>query len=212
MKKEKVSFVTVGKLLQELKEYEDQYWDLCIACRISDDEEDSILCIAGSELDDEGDLCLHLAERDFFDEDDGYYDVADLIAVLHNRARDSKVYLAGCGLLLSFDLNGDGTIFDGVNEDDDTIGCGLSAFGEYEETLEEEPALVRKRDGLGEDIALVILTLLGLSALAYNVYGLVTRSGSALWEHVIWIAAGAVVVLVCGLTLFNSMETKKTIQ
>ena len=211
MKKGNVSCVTVGKLRQELKEYEDQYWDLCIACRISDDEEDTIFCIAGSELDDEGDLCLHLAERDFFDEDDGYYDVADLIAVLHNRARDSKVYLAGCGLLLSFDLNGDGTIFDGVNKDDDTFGCCLTAFGEYEEVHAEEPALVRKRDGLGEDIALVILTLLGLFALAYNLYGLVTRSGSALWEHVLWIAAGAVVVLVCGLTLLNSIDIKKAI-
>ena len=204
MRKDNSRFVTVDKLLRDMYDYEEKNWDLCVACEISDDEEGVILGVIGVELDSDDDLCLHIEERDGFEEDDGYYSVADLISVLNGCNKTKKVYLAGHGILLSFDLNANGAPKSGINEDNDSLSYDISALGENEVIAENKSVSKPRWNNLGEDIALAVLALFGLTALGYNLHGLITKTGTALWEQILWIAASAIVVAVCGLTLYYS--------
>jgi len=128
-----VKLITVGQLLEELAEFEEDYSDWDVACWTPDGQP----CFPTSvELDEDGDLCIALKQ------DDGVnYNVSMLVEELDEYDDDTQVYVAARGLYLSIDVNKDGTIFeeDCVEESDiDIIACHGTAFGEYEDDWEED--------------------------------------------------------------------------
>lgn len=187
---------TVGKLLKDLKRYEKKHWSYCVVAWSADGRTFGVL---GTREDEDGDIQIMVEEIEEILE--GILPVTDVIASLENTGKEKRVYLAGDGLY--FAIDSDGSIFT-KGEDDDVIGCYVTVLGKYEEEPAEESVL-RKKCNNGEVIALAVLTLLGLAGLVNNIYGLVTKTGSALWEYILWIVASSIVVAVCGLTLYYSI-------
>ena len=186
---------TVGNLLKDLKRYEKKHWSDCVVAWTADGRTFGVL---GTREDEDGDIQIMVEEIEEILE--GILPVTDVIASLENTGKEKRVYLAGDGLY--FAIDSDGSIFTKC-EDDDVIGCYVTVLGKYEEEPAEESVL-RKKCNNGEVIALAVLTLLGLAGLVNNIYGLVIKSGSALWEYILWIVTSSIVVAVCGLALYYS--------
>jgi len=216
MKKiDNIKLITVGDLLKELKKYEKKHWDWNV--EISTDkpigEDDDLPCIIiGMGLDEDGDLRIEIEEEWA---DGGDYYVAEFLEHLRDFDHATRVYLAGGGLLFSIDNRGG--IF-AATEDDDTLICDASVFGEYQ----EEPTLrisesdindrvdtVRKINSSDRKgtIALVSLTAVILFGLCYNVYALIAHSTRhAVWENIGGVVLCVVLLIVCGGTLFYSKD------
>ena len=123
---ETIKFVTVGKLLQELEGYDEESREYSVAVWIPDDDE-SYFCVVSMALDDDGDLCIDLEDMSW---SEGYFNVQELIDELEGYDKNTKVYLAGCGLYLSFEQ--EGGIFCEPSDDDGIVGGYATVFGHYE--------------------------------------------------------------------------------
>ena len=131
MKKTKnTKLITVGELVKELKRYEKKHWDWNVeitAEGVEGEVENPTCIITGMGLDEDGDLRIEIEEEWA---GGGDYYVAELLAHLRGFDAGTRVYLAGGGMLFSIDNRGG--IFAKTDEDDDTLSCSATAFGEYE--------------------------------------------------------------------------------
>lgn len=119
--------MTVGQLVEDLAEFEEEYSDWDVVCWTPDGEP---CYINDAKPDEDGDLCLSLDE-DYSDT----YDVTSLIEVLGEYGDDTSVYVAARGLYLNIEEKADSTVFgedcDEVS-DIDIVACQGSIFGKYE--------------------------------------------------------------------------------
>ena len=145
-----IKLTTVDRLVKELTKFKKK-WDYSVTVWIPDG---STLCIVGMELDEDGDLRIELEER--LEEEEGFFSVDDTLESLKKFDKDAKVYLAGCGLYLNIDLNGNGSIFM-ENEDDDVVGCHACAFGQYKMEKPQEFLTEAERRELAEKAAKIVL-------------------------------------------------------
>ena len=205
----KTEHITVEKLVQDLKSFGKKYWHYDVACWAPDD---SCLCVVGKRLDQNGDLCIELDEM--YD-DGGRFTVDDLLTALSGYEPDTKVYLAGCGLYLNFDVNPDGSIFEEA-DDDDIIGCHATVFGRYKEehhgflTEAEKRAIAAKAAREQHEnhilgIVLMVMAVLLAAWLIYNGYALIAHAhaGESIWMNVVWIVVSAVLIGIDVMTLVS---------
>lgn len=125
--------MTVGQLVEDLAEFEEEYSDWDVVCWTPDGEP---CYINDAEPDEDGDLCLSLNE-----DGDETYDVATLIEVLGKYGEDTPVYVAARGFYLNIEAKADSTVFkedcDEVS-DIDIVACRGSVFGEYEDECDDD--------------------------------------------------------------------------
>ena len=129
-KTDNTKLITVGELVKELAGYEKKHWDWNVeitAEGVEGEEEDPTCIITGMGLDEDGDLRIEIEEEWA---GGGDYYVGELLEQLRDFDASTRVYLAGGGLLFSIDSQGG--IFAKIDEDDDTLSCYATAFGEYE--------------------------------------------------------------------------------
>lgn len=210
------NLITVGELVKELEGYEKEHWDWNVEISTDEplgEEEDRPCIIIGMGLDEDGDLRIDI-------EDEwaggGDYYVGELLEQLRDFDAGTRVYLAGGGLLFSIDSQGG--IFAETDEDDDTLSCCATAFGEYEEETSgwltesekrklAEEARKEKRTGRIEYIALALLTAVIFFGLCYNVYALVVHSARhVLWENICGVILCVFLLVICGATLYYSKD------
>lgn len=125
--------MTVGQLVEDLAEFEEEYSDWDVVCWTPDGEP---CYINDAEPDEDGDLCLSLDE-----EYSDTYDVASLIEVLGEYDDDTPVYVAARGLYLNIEEKADSTVFEedcDEESDIDIVACRGSIFGEYEEECDDD--------------------------------------------------------------------------
>lgn len=132
-KKDNAKLITVGQLVKELEKYEEKHWDWNVEITtdepIGAEEDEDLPCIIlGMGLDEDGDLRIEI-ENEWAGGGDYY--IAELLEHLRDFDAGTRVYLAGGGLLFSIDDQGG--IFAETNDDDDTLSCYATAFGNYEE-------------------------------------------------------------------------------
>ena len=129
-KTDNTKLITVGELVKELAGYDKKHWDwnVEITAEGVEGEEDPTCIITGMGLDEDGDLRIEIEEEWA---GGGDYYVGGLLEQLRDFDASTRVYLAGGGLLFSIDSQGG--IFAETDEDDDTLSCNATAFGEYEE-------------------------------------------------------------------------------
>lgn len=125
--------MTVGRLVEDLAEFEEKNSDWDVVCWTPDGEP---CYVNDAEPDEDGDLCLSLDE-DYSDT----YDVASLIEVLGEYGDDTPVYIAARGLYLDIEEKSDSTVFeedcDEVS-DIDVVACRGSVIGEYEDECDDD--------------------------------------------------------------------------
>ena len=202
MKKDNVRLTTVGKLLKDLKRYERKHWDRSVVARIAG--EDRTFGVMGTREDKEGDFQIVVEEIDEILE--GIWTVADVISSMEDINKETRVYLAGDGLYLAIDSNGD--IFT-EDDDNDVVGCYVTAFGEYEEKSDAVPASRKERDNMGEIFALIAIMVGSFLLVFYKAYALITGTGGSLWESTLYIVGAMIAAAVCGLTLYYSRGTNR---
>ena len=208
---ENVRFTTVGKLLKELKEYDEESREYSVAVWIPDDDE-SNFCVVSMALDDDGDLCIDLEDMSW---SEGYFNVQELIDELEGYDKKTKVYLAGCGLYLSFEE--EGGIFCEPSDDDGVVGGYATVFGHYEEepqgwhTEEEKRQLAQeaRKEARGErrmGYVLGVIVLGALLWLIYTIYALIAGVDGPLWERILALVTCVIILFVgCG-TLYYSKK------
>lgn len=213
-KTENTKLITVGELLNELKKFEKKHWDWNV--EISTDEsigedEDMPCIIIGMGLDEDGDLRIEIEEEWA---DGGDYYVAELIEHLRDFDPATRVYLAGGGLLFSIDNRGG--IFS-PTEDDDTLICNATAFGEYElkqtgwltEAEKRELSKDVRKKRRESRIYAVVLRIIAFATLVWlicNVYALVTHTGKYIWENIMWTVVCVVLLVIELMTLYYSTK------
>ena len=208
--KPKTNLITVGQLAKELKKYEKKYeFYTVISCA----PDDLTFGIVGAGTDEDGDLCLEVEE---WDGAEGFDDVSTLLEALKGYDQKAKVYLAGYGNYMSIDA--EGCIFAEANEEDETVQCDVTVFGEYEKNQSsarqmetEMPGTAEKakkntRESLIETIVLCVLTLAVFIGLIYNVYALFAKTGQPMWESIVWIVVCLVLLVIFIGTLYNSKD------
>lgn len=131
-----IELLTVGQLVEELAEFEEEYSDWDVVCWTPDGDP----CYPTSVgLDENGDLCIALKQ------DDGEnYNVSMLLEELDEYDEGTLVYVKACGLYLNIEVNEDGTIFEedyDEESDIDVIACHGCIFDEYEDDGEEVDSL-----------------------------------------------------------------------
>lgn len=172
-KTDNTKLITVGQLVKELEGYEKKHWDWNVeitAEGVEGEEEDPTCIITGMGLDKDGDLRIEIEEEWA---GGGDYYIAELLEQLREFDAGTRVYLAGGGLLFSIDNRGG--IFAETDDDDDTLSCTATAFGEYEEHLTggrvskaEKRERARKFDKVPWGfIAVVLLAVAALIAAIY---------------------------------------------
>lgn len=210
--KEDIKFATVGKLLKELKRiesFDEECTYYCPTVFVSNVDE-LYFGMVGLGPDEDGDLRIELEEMGT---SEGFFDVQDLILRLKEFDSKTKVYLAGGGLYLNLDQDGD--IFSDPDEEDSTVGCYASIFGNYTpepkpEINEEQPGprfkkeKGNKREQRGETIVLGAITLGLFCLLIYNVYALIARVDEPMWEKIIWILVSAILIILNTSVLYRS--------
>lgn len=125
--------MTIGRLVEDLAEFEEEYSDWDVVCWTPSGEP---CYINDAEPDEDGDLCLSLDE-DFSDT----YDVASLIEVLGEYGDDTPVYVAARGLYLNIEEKADSTVFEedcDEESDIDVVACRGSVIGEYEDECDDD--------------------------------------------------------------------------
>ena len=207
---ENIKLTTVGQLLGELKEYEEDRWDLCV---VAWTEDDHTLGVVGIGKDKDGDLRIEVEEAD--DVLEGIWSVSDVISSLEDYDRDTRVYLAGHGLY--FAIDSEGGVFT-ESDDDDVVGCYVAVFGEYEEEPEplfffsEKEDRQRKRrsiwkdrtktwKGIAEGLTFLLCIPLTAYGLYYNIAALVKHT-QPVWESILWIPFLALLLWLCIDNLF----------
>ena len=202
---ENIKLATVGQLLGELKEYEEEHWDLCV---VAWTEDDHTLGVVGIGKDKDGDLRIEVEEVDAVLE--GIWSVSDVIGSLEDYGKDTRVYLAGHGLY--FAIDSEGGVFT-ESDDDDVVGCYATVFGEYEEEPEplfffsEKEDRQRKRrsiwqkrteswKGILEGVTFLLCVPLTAYGLYYNIAALVKHT-RPVWESILWIPFLALLLWLC---------------
>ena len=205
---ENIRLTTVGQLLDELKKYEKEHWDLCVVAWTQDD---LTLGVVGMGKDGNGDLRIEVEEVG--DVLEGIWTVSDVIDSLENCGKDARVYLAGHGYYFTIDSEGS---FFTESDDDDVIGCEATVFGEYEE---EPPCVFTKKEkrqrarrtawkarteswkGILEGVTFLLCIPLTAYGLYYNIFALVKHS-RPVWESALWLPFLALLLWVCIDNLF----------
>lgn len=195
---ENIKLTTAGKLLEELKKYKKNHWDDCVVAWLNDE---LTFGVVGMGNDKDGDLRIIVEEVD--DVLEGFWTVDEVISSLECKGKDARVYLAGEGLYLAIDSRGG--IFTEA-DDDDTVGCYVTVFGEYEERPQKAPAPGKAKGNRGETIALIAIMAGSALLVFYKAYTLITGTGGPVWESVLYIVGATIAAAVCGLTLFYSKE------
>ena len=95
------------------------------------------------------------------------------------------------------------------SDDDDTVGCYVTVFGEYEEMPRKAPAPGKAKGNRGETIALIAIMAGSALLVFYKAYTLITGTGGPVWESVLYIVGASIAAAVCGLTLFYSKEDRR---
>ena len=203
-----IELTTVGQLLDELKKYEKEHWDLCVVAWTQDD---LTLGVVGMGKDGDGDLRIEVEEVG--DVLEGIWTVSDVIDSLEDCGKDARVYLAGHGYY--FAVDSEGGIFT-ESDDDDVIGCYATVFGEYEE---EPPCVFTEKEkrqrarraawkarteswkGILEGVTFLLCIPLTAYGLYYNVAALVKHS-RPVWESALWLPFLALLLWVCIDNLF----------
>ncbi|MBO4656555.1 MAG: hypothetical protein J5639_02160 [Bacteroidales bacterium] len=199
--------ITVGELVKELTGYEKKHWDWNVeitAEGVEGEEEDPTCIITGMELDKDGDLRIEIEEEWA---GGGAYYVGELLEQLKDFDAGTPVYLAGGSLLFSIDDQGG--IFAETDEDDDTLSCYATAFGDYEEEPSVKASEVKKTVHMDRKgaIALVAMTVVIFFGLCYNIYALAVHSiRHAVWENIGGVVLCVLLLVICGATLYYSKE------
>lgn len=176
MRTEDTELLTVGQLLEELAEFEEDYYDYDVVCWTPDREP----CFPTSvELDGEGDLCISLKE------DDGEnYSVGMLLEELDKYDPDTRVYVAARGLFLNIEVKNDNTIFyEDLDEESDieVVASDGIIFGKYEDEssdyedddcqeVEEEESELEEKAENNNSATMKIVLALALLLCAYGTY------------------------------------------
>ena len=216
-KTDKTKLITVGELVKELEGYEKKHWDWNVEITtdepIGPEEEEDMPCIIiGMGLDKDGDLRIDI-------EDEwaggGDYYVGELLEHLRDFDAGTKVYLAGGGLLFSIDSQGG--IFAETDDEDDTLSCYATAFGEYEEeqtgwfTEAEKRKKVKdaRKQRRESRIYAVVMGIMANATLVWlicNVCELVTHTAQYVWENIMWIVICVVLLVVEVMILYYSTK------
>ena len=214
-KTDNTKLITVGELVKELAGYEKKHWDWNVEITTDEpigEEEDMPCIIIGMGLDSDGDLRIDI-------EDEwaggGDYYVGELLEQLRDFDASTRVYLAGGGLLFTIDNRGG--IFAETDEDeDDTLCCYATAFGEYEvpPTGGRAPKAKKREQARKFDkapwgfIALMLLAVAVMTAaffigLHYNVFAI------SIVAFVAWIAIAVIVARIETCPYCGSIRLKK---
>ena len=208
--KEDVKFATVGKLLKELKKiksFDEECMYYCPTVFVNNIDE-LYLGIVGMGTDEDGDLRIELEEMGT---SEGFFDVTDCILRLEEFDKKTKVYLAGNGLYLNFDQ--DGSIFCEPDEDDETVGCYATIFGNYtpEPKPEPEPLNYGRRKDASKKIRLEFETVLALvvciglvMGIIYYIYAIITGVDGPLWQNILLLIALVFGLILIFFTFFKS--------
>ena len=208
--KEDVKFATVGKLLKELKKiksFDEECMYYCPTVFVNNIDE-LYLGIVGMGPDEDGDLRIELEEMDT---SEGFFDVTDCILKLEEFDKKTKVYLAGIGLYLNFDQ--DGSIFCEPDEDDETVGCYATIFGNYTPDPKPEPEPFnygRRKDTskkirLDFDTVLAFVVCIGLvMGIIYYIYAIITGVDGPLWQNILLLIAFVFGLILIYFTFFKS--------
>ena len=205
---EKIKLTTAGKLLRELKKYEEELWDNCVVAWTQDD---MMFGVVGIGKDKDGDLRIEVEEIDEVLE--GIWTVDDVIDSLESCGKDTRVYLAGHGLYFAIDSKG-GVFTEG--DDDDVVGCYATVIGEYEEEphcvftekerrRRERRAIWKERTKTWKGIAEGVTFLLFIPLLAYGLYyniAALVRHSQPIWASVLSIIFLGLLLWVCIDNLF----------
>ena len=193
---ENIKLTSAGELLGELEKYKKNHWDDCVVAWLKDDE--WTFGVVGMGNDKDGDLRIIVEEVD--DVLEGFWTVEEVISSLECKGKDARVYLAGEGLYLAIDSRGG--IFTEA-EDDDTVGCWVTVFGEYEEKEDEvedsrvvDDARPKGWKGILEVFTYLLVILLSAYGLYYTIAALVRHSGPV-WESLLWIPFLLLLLWVC---------------
>jgi hypothetical protein len=201
MKKDNIQLTTAGKLLKDLKRFENNHWDLSVVAWTDDDR---TFGVVGTWEDEDGDFQIVVEEVDEVLE--GIRSVADVISSLEDISKETRVYMAGDGYYFAIDGNGS-SIFTEA-DDDDAVGCWVTVFGEYEEKEDEvedsrvvDDARPKGWEGILEVFTYLLVILLSAYGLYYNIAALVRHSGPV-WESILWIIFLGLLLYVCIDNLF----------
>ena len=205
MIKDNVQLTTAGKLLKDLKRFENNHWDLSVIAWTDDDR---TFGVVGTWEDEDGDFQIVVEEVDEVLE--GIWSVADVISSLEDISKETRVYMAGDGYYFAIDGNGS-SIFTEA-DDDDAVGCWVTVFGEYEEEPQGEesgrPSWIeiwkekfRSWEGILEGVTFLLCIPLTAYGLYYNIAALVKHS-SPVWESILWIIFLGLLLYVCIDNLF----------
>ena len=193
---ENIKLTSAGELLGELEKYKKNHWDDCVVAWLKDDE--WTFGVVGMGNDKDGDLRIIVEEVD--DVLEGFWTVEEVISSLECKGKDARVYLAGEGLYLAIDSRGG--IFTEA-DDDDTVGCWVTVFGEYEEKEDEvedsrvvDDARPKGWKGILEVFTYLLVILLSAYGLYYNIAALVKHS-RPVWESLLWIPFLLLLLWVC---------------
>lgn len=198
MKKDNVQLITVSVLLGELKKIEKKHWGNCVVAWMDDDRTFGVFGVGKGK---DGYLPIVVEEVDEVPE--GIWTVADVIASLESKGKDARVYMAGDGLYLA--INCDGDIFTEA-DDDDVVGCCVSVFGEFEQTPWKTQAPGNAKGDRGEIIALIAIMAGSALLVFYKAYALIAGTGGPVWDSVLYIVGASIAAMACGLTLYYSKE------
>ncbi len=198
MKDIKDNLITIGELKKEIDIK--PFYGYTLLVNIPDG---STLNVMSASLDKDGDLCLEVDE----DVDEGYLDIGQFLHEVRGVKNDTKMYLKGFGLYLTFkeDLNFS------VDDDDESLSLDAYAVGEYELPIEGKPKLTRKEKKEKRIYywSLVGVSLIILGGLLYNVRALLTQGFT--WGYL----AGAVfsfLLLGLGVTTLAHPEIRDEIR
>jgi len=205
MKKDNVQLTTAGKLLKDLKRFENNHWDLSVVAWTDDDRNFGVV---GAWKDEDGDFQIVVEEVDEVLE--GIWSVADVISSMEDISKETRVYMAGDGYYFAIDGNGS-SIFTEA-DDDDAVGCWVTVFGEYEEEPQGEesgrPSWIeiwkekfRSWEGILEGVTFLLCIPLTAYGLYYNIAAMVKHS-SPVWESILWIIFLGLLLYVCIDNLF----------
>lgn len=201
--------MTVRKIIKELTKLGKTHSEDDVACCLPDN---SIGYVVGTEPDEDGDVCIFLDE---VYEDSGCYNVEMLCNELQSYDQKAHVYMKGCGLLLGFE---DHTCLFEYNEEEDFVYCESIKIGTYKQSHQrrgngwlteaeirenEEKARKRKVIDKRETIVLAFLTLCLIVGFIYNVYAIITHSGT-MWENIFWSIICLACSILCSCVLYFS--------
>lgn len=196
MKEDNIQLTTAGKLLKDLKRFENNHRDLSVVAWTDDDR---TFGVVGTWKDEDGDFQIVVEEVDEVLE--GIWSVADVISSLEDISKETRVYMSGDGYY--FDINGNGSSIFTEADDDDAVGCWVTVFGEYEEKEDEvedsrvvDDARPKGWKGILEVFTYLLVILLSAYGLYYNIAALVKHS-RPVWESLLWIPFLLLLLWVC---------------